>query len=162
MTDWRRYSDSNGDLVALQARTLAVWLCRHIQLLRTSERCGVKQKGRVEKCVHMGLEHHADPDTATAAWKAATFPLRQWCMELVEGVEPTTYRLQGDCAAIAPHQQIYDNYIRKYITTLTSLHSTSSLKCAINICSREAEQWVAIPRFSNGSFYPAPIGKQVN
>ena len=91
MTDWRRHSDSNGDLVALQARTLAVWLCRHIQLLRTNERCGVKQKGRVEKCVHTGLERDTDPDTVTSVWKTDTFPLRQSRMELVEGVEPTTY-----------------------------------------------------------------------
>ena len=28
-------------------------------------------------------------------------------MELVEGVEPTTYRLQGDCSAIELHQHLY-------------------------------------------------------
>ena len=70
MTDWRRHSDSNGDLVALQARTLAVWLCRHIQLLRASEQRGVKQKGRVEKCVHTGLEQVARIELAPNAWKA--------------------------------------------------------------------------------------------
>ena len=31
-------------------------------------------------------------------------------MELAEGVEPTTYRLQGDCSAIELHQHIHKGH----------------------------------------------------
>ena len=46
------------------------------------------------------------------AWQAHVLPLTPYPhMELEEGVEPTTYRLQGDCSAIELFQHLFTFYI---------------------------------------------------